>query len=442
MAHEPSPQHAGVAKRLRLPFAVSEAWRLPSLRSPWYAGWTVLAVCLLFQPISFSLPFICFTFFAEQWVAEFGVPRSEIMLATTVPIIVGAAMGPFAGRAFDTLSIRGLVAGGLTALTLGLLLLSAASAAWQVVAIYAAFMSLAMVFAGNLPSQILAARWFPERRGLAMGLASTGFPIGGMVLPPLVAWMLLALGWRQTFVLFAIFCMAVVVPLVLAVVRNEPPARAGAHAHPAKAQGPAADSQEFTVRQILCTRNFWILVLVVIPIMTGLMGFQANLAAYAAERGIATAQAARLLSLMAFVLLGARFIWGYLADRVEHRLLFAVAAAGSAAAYAILAFSQGVVGVGATMLLLGLGSGGLLPLMGASLSYQFRRSLGRATGLIALFMPLSSFGAPAVARAQEALGNYAPALVALAAFVLLAGVAALFLKSPRPDRAPAQARAG
>jgi hypothetical protein len=83
------------------------------------------------------------------------------------------------------------------------------------------------------------------------------------------------------------------------------------------------------------------------------------------------------------------------------------------------------------MMLLGLASGGLLPLMGASLSYQFRRSFGRATGLMALFMPLSSMGAPAVARVEESLGSYAPALVALSAFVALAGVAALFLKTPR-----------
>jgi MFS family permease len=329
------------------------------------------------------------------------------------------------------MSIRGLVAAGLTALTLGLLLLSATSAAWQVVSIYAAFMSLAMVFAGNLPSQILAARWFPEKRGFAMGLASTGFPIGGMLLPPLVAWMLLALGWRQTFVLFAIFCMAAVVPLVLAVVRNEPPAGAAARPDLAKAQGPAPDSQEFTVRQILGTRNFWVLALVVIPIMTGLMGFQANLAAYAAERGIATGEAAGLMSLMAFVLLGARFVWGYLADRYEHRLLFGLAAAGSATAYLAFAFAHGVAGVGATMMLLGLSAGGLLPLMGASLSYQFRRSLGRATGLMALFMPISSFGAPAVARVEEALGSYAPALMALSAFLALAVAAALFLKTQR-----------
>lgn len=430
MAVEPTPERGAVAKLLRRPFSLSDAWRLSAWRTPWYQGWNILAVSLVFQAVSFAFPIICFTFFAEQWVAEFGVPRSEIMLAAMMPMIVGAAMGPFAGRAFDSMSIRALVAGGMTALVVGLVLLSVATAVWQVVLIYGALMSLAIVFAGSLPAQLLAARWFPRRRGFAIGISSTGVSIGGVLIPPLVAWMIAALGWRQTLVIFAFVCAAFIVPLVLAVIRNRPSSDK-VESREGTAEAPARDGEEFTVRAIVRERNFWVLALIVVPIMTGISGFQANLAAYTAERGITTGQAAGLLSLMALMLLVAKFVWGHLADRHEHRILFCVAATASAVAYMALAFGHGLVGIGATMMILGLGSGGLLPLMGASLSYQFGRSFGRATGLMALCFPVTSIGAPGIAWIEEQLGSYTPAMIALGSFVALAGVAALFLKTSR-----------
>lgn len=429
MSIEPSPERVAVGGLLRRAFASGMAWRIPELRTPWYGGYNILAVSLLFQAVTFAIPFSCFTFFAEKWVPEFGVARSQIMLAMTIPAFVGAGLGPFAGRMIDTLSLRALVAGGVVAFAAGLAALSLVTAVWQIIAVYSTLLALGFSFAGNLSAQVLAARWFPRRRGFAIGLTSTGVSLGAIVAPPAVVWMIGAFGWRQSLDMLALGSLVVIVPLVLAVIRNFPAASDASAAH-----GPMPDApkeKEFTTKAILRERNFWGICLFIIPVVACLGGFQANFAAYAAERGFTQMEGGSLFSLMALMLLAAKFVWGYLADRVELRILFVLAAALSALAYVAIGLTSGYAAIAASVMFLGLAAGGILPLMGAMFSHTFGRSFGRAFGLMGLFMPIASGGAPAVAWLQERLDSYTPAMFALGAVVFVSGAAAFLLRARR-----------
>jgi MFS family permease len=214
------------------------------------------------------------------------------------------------------------------------------------------------------------------------------------------------------------------------IIRNAPSAHESAAGKDAAQAAPPAE-KEFTWRTILRERNFWVICAIILPIVACLGGFQANLAAYAAERGFRPVQAGTLFSLMASMLFAAKFVWGYLADRVEHRLLFCLLSILSAAAYVALGFASGFAGVAASAMFLGIVAGGTLPLMGASLSYTFGRSFGRASGLMAVFMPVGSFGPPGVAWLQERTDSYTLAMIVLGALVLISAVAALFLRTHR-----------
>lgn len=60
---------------------------------------------------------------------------------------------------------------------------------------------LGMGEAGNWPGGVkVVAEWFPEReRALASGIFNSGSSVGAILAPPLVAWLLLAFGWRAAF---------------------------------------------------------------------------------------------------------------------------------------------------------------------------------------------------------------------------------------------------
>jgi ACS family hexuronate transporter-like MFS transporter len=57
--------------------------------------------------------------------------------------------------------------------------------------------------AGNWPGAVKAiAEWFPAReRAFAIGLFNSGSTVGATVAPPLVAWLALAYGWRNAFLI-------------------------------------------------------------------------------------------------------------------------------------------------------------------------------------------------------------------------------------------------
>lgn len=60
--------------------------------------------------------------------------------------------------------------------------------------------------AGNWPAGVrVVAEWFPEReRALASGIFNSGSSVGAILAPPIVAWILLTLGWRWAFVLIGL----------------------------------------------------------------------------------------------------------------------------------------------------------------------------------------------------------------------------------------------
>src|SRR3954451_8693259 len=62
---------------------------------------------------------------------------------------------------------------------------------------------LGMGEAGNWPGAVkVVAEWFPEKeRALASGIFNSGSSIGAILAPPIVAFLLLRLGWRWAFVL-------------------------------------------------------------------------------------------------------------------------------------------------------------------------------------------------------------------------------------------------
>ncbi len=408
------------------------------LRLPWYHGWNILAVAMLFQAVTFGIGIYCFTFFVQPLAAEFEVGRGRVMwLFVTLQIVMGAA-SPFAGQAIDRVNLRVLVCLGLCCVAAALFLMAQATALWQVQLCFGTLIVASLLLAGPLAAQTLATRWFDRRRGLALGLSTVGTSIGGFVVPLIFAALLEGYGWRGAAERLSLLVLVLVLPPVWWLVRSSPAALglAGEGAAPAGPVGAMAAVPDWHTRSILRSRAFQVTVLAFLPLAIAFGAAQQNLGPLAADQGLAPSTAATLVSVLALTMVGAKICYGALADRVDHRWLFLTAVGLCAVALLLLGGDLGYARLILVSMLLGAAAGGFLPLLGAVVSARFGvAAFGRVMGLVGPFTTLAALGPWLAARLRDSTGSYDAAWPIMLGCLAIAAVAIYFL--PGPDKGPA-----
>jgi OFA family oxalate/formate antiporter-like MFS transporter len=105
-------------------------------------------------------------------------------------------------------------------------------------------------------------KWFPDKRGLMTGAAVMGFGAGALVMSPIAARMIIAVGVPQTFVTFGVVYLVLIV--AAAQFYANPPAGWRPEGwEPRTAVSKAASKVDFTVTEALSTRRFWLLWLMI-----------------------------------------------------------------------------------------------------------------------------------------------------------------------------------
>jgi ACS family hexuronate transporter-like MFS transporter len=135
---------------------------------------------------------------APQIIAEFGMSNTSYSRVVTAFVLSYTVMLVLGGRVMDVLGTR-------RGLTMAVGFWSLASAAHAFV-MGPLSLGVARFFLGAgegpaIPGAIKGAvEWVdPKRRGIAVGLATSGASLGSMIAPPLVVWTASHLGWRGAF---------------------------------------------------------------------------------------------------------------------------------------------------------------------------------------------------------------------------------------------------
>lgn len=406
------------------------------IRTPWFYGWNVLVVAMLFQAVSFGIGVYCFTFWVEPFVAEFDVGRGRVLLVFVTLQLTLGFMSPLAGRAMDQFNLRWLVMAGALCLAASLALTSLASHLWQIQVLFASLMVAGMLLSGPLAAQTLMARWFTHNRGLALGLSTVGTSIGGFLLPLLFTSLLGALGWRGTSLWLALLVVVLVVPAVWLVIRSSPEAAGVAPQGASADQVAELPDQIWTMPELLRCKTFWFIVCAFLPLATAFGGAQQNLGPFAADLSIAPAQAAWLVSILSLSMIVAKVFFGAMADRIDHRWLFMMALFACLLGLMQLSIGMSYVRLLFVACLLGAAAGGFLPLLAAIVSTRFGTvAFGRVMGLIGPFTMLAAIGPWLTAQVRDQADSYDAAWPLLMAVLIPAALAIVFLPDAAATRA-------
>ena len=400
-----------------------------------FHGWRIVAVSALGQAVSAGATFYTFGVLLKPLAADFDATRLVTTLGLTLLMLVQGVISPFVGRALDRYSVRGIMELGVAMLSLGFLLLSQASALWQVALLFGTLIAVGSHLFGPLAAATLVAHWFVRTRGRALGATSLGAMLGGLSFPPLVAFWVEAYDWRTAALALSGVVLLLLIPVWLLVVNR--PEDVGLHPDGGTA-GETSGSDatpEVTTGSLLRSRNLWVITASIGLAWAPVTVLLAHLVPYATDLGFSPARAASLMSVYAFASGFGRVGVGAASDRMDKRLalglVVAVLALGWCGMLGEPSFARLLLACG----VMGFAVGGVMPLWGALTGACFgREAFGRAMGFMNL--PMLSFnlaGAPIAAYLYDRSGSYAGALALFLIPLLTAAVLVSFLRIPRVE---------
>jgi MFS transporter, OFA family, oxalate/formate antiporter len=245
---------------------------------------------------------------------EFGWKRAQTSMVFTIAVAVFAVSFILAGRLQDKFGPFWVsVTGGL------LVSIGFFACAWTQSLSWLYFWFGVMGGIGNgfgyaTPIPVMA-KWFPDRRGLAVGLAVAGYGGGSAIFGPLANLKLIpSYGWRPTFmILGGIFLVMTMIGAYL--LKNPPSGYRPAGWTPQPAAKAAATTYEFAPSETLRTRTFYLMwVAYALGTSAGLMVIS-QLVPFAKSRGISSAALATMgLVVGALGNASGRILSGWLSD--------------------------------------------------------------------------------------------------------------------------------
>jgi MFS transporter, OFA family, oxalate/formate antiporter len=131
------------------------------------------------------------------------VGATESLLPFTVLLVVFAVLMPITGFYINRFGSRVVTAVGGIIMGLGYLLSSGDGNIPMLVITYGVIAGIGVGIAYGVPLAVVA-KWFPDKKGLAVGLTVIGFGLSPLITAPLAIQLIKSYGVRQTFVILGI----------------------------------------------------------------------------------------------------------------------------------------------------------------------------------------------------------------------------------------------
>jgi MFS transporter, OFA family, oxalate/formate antiporter len=151
---------------------------------------------------------------------EMGIGATASLLPFTLALVRNALVMPIAGLYIPRLGPRWVATGGGLAVGVGYWLASVAPQITLLTLAYGVVVGIGVGTVYGVPL-VVVARWFPDRKGLAVGLTIVGFGLSPLITAPLANELIAAVGVRPTLRLLGLV-FALLIPAIASTFRLPP----------------------------------------------------------------------------------------------------------------------------------------------------------------------------------------------------------------------------
>lgn len=375
----------------------------------------------------FSVYGVAYSFgaFFKPMAAEFGAARSATSAVFSVTVLIWGLLGPVCGHLSDRYGPRIVVATGGVVMGLGLALTAMIDRLWVSYLTYGLGVGVGIACA-YVPLVAVVGGWFIRRRNTALGISVAGIGFGTVCGAPIAAALIGHLGWRTTYVVFAIATTAVL--LGCAYVAERPPV------HVTVSPLRLGDAIRTPAFRLLYLSSVMMSMALFVPFV--------YLPSFAHDRGATEVASAALVSVIGGASVAGRMGLGTLADRAGVVRLYQASILVLTLSYGIWLAANSYPMMVLFAIVMGAGYGGYVALSPAVIAHLFGpQRLGMMLG--ALYTS-GGFGAmigpPLAGMIIDRTGSYRVAIgvafaIAIAAFTLLIPLGRHSPRDPAPESA-------
>ena len=307
----------------------------PGAKRRYFYGWNIVGAAFLAHISYAEQTSSLLGLYFNPLNREFGWSRTAISGVQTIARLVEGAMSPVIGPIIDRHGSRvPMVIGGIM-VTLVFLALTQVNNLWQFYLFRGALLAIGFTAMGYLVTNTAVSNWFIRRRGRAIAIATMGTHLGNIVMAPLIVWIIIAHGWRSSWLAFALLTfVAVVIPAGLIMRRrpedmglrpdgDDPQAAHGLEeaSMDAGSVGTIASTAEpepvWTRREVMKTTTFWILVASLSFGNLAFQGINIIIAPYVEDLGFGSGTVAAILIVRSAAMFVSSPAWGMFTERVD-----------------------------------------------------------------------------------------------------------------------------
>jgi MFS transporter, OFA family, oxalate/formate antiporter len=372
---------------------------------------------------------------------EFGWTRAQTSWVTTIGLALIAVWYVIAGFIQDRRGPRPVAVIGGLLFSLGFFLASFTSSLTMFYLTAGVIAGTGSGFGYVIPTSV-GSKWFPDKRGLVIGLMVGGYGAGSGVFGPIALSLIDRVGWRSTLQILSLVFLAMTMTGAY-LLRNPPPGYAPPGWDRSKIRGVARAGADIHASAMVRMPTFWALWIAYCLGTTAGTMVISQLVPFARNAGHTAAVAGFALTVGALGSASGRVLSGWLSDYAGRLNTLRVMLVVSACAMPLLFLFRGNVVLFYALLFTVYYCYGTQLSVYASTSADFfgTRNVGFNYGLLLLAWGVAAIFGPFLGgRVYVATGEYRYAFF-VAAAMSIAALATLFLaRSPHAESARAVAR--
>jgi sugar phosphate permease len=318
--------------------------------------------------------------------------------------------------------------------------------------VWGLLMGVGLAFGCDIPTDKAIVNWFVNKRGSALGIKFTIEALSGVVILPIIAWLLTNQGWRLTSVIAGLAIAIVGFSLTFlfikdhraefygllpdGAIRKEEAEKPKNTLNQSLSHPDKSGEVEYTLKQTMKTSPYWLIVSV--GCLSGLATpmMRVHCVPFLTDIGYSPVEAAAMMGILISSSIPARFAIGFIIDRMKtNHLRFILVGGYLLQALGIFAFlsHKTTAMIYVWFILTGLGQGisfGVtLPMIAR---YYGRKAYGSIDGIRMMMITPTALVAPVYCGwVYDTTNSYMSLFGLFAGLLVISGIIAIFILPPK-----------